>query len=211
MPRSAPRLVLAALVGALIAIPISVYAAHSFTDVPDDNTFHDDIAWLADVGVTKGCNPPVNSEFCPEREVTRGQMAAFTHRFAEYLLPTSNFAFGSEWGDTSRPTEKRMAAAVELKSQGTVLAFGGARFSATTSEANCWLVWQRAPFDPNGGVKMSGSERVVPPGDHDAISCQTSGAIALDPGAYYVHLVVDGGMGATLGAGSLQVLAVPFH
>lgn len=70
------------LVTGLLLIPIAVYAAHNFTDVPDSNTFHNDIAWLADAGVTKGCNPPANSDYCPKDNVTREQMAAFMHRLA---------------------------------------------------------------------------------------------------------------------------------
>jgi hypothetical protein len=75
--------VVSAVVGALVAVPVAVYASHSFTDVSDSNTFHDDIAWLKDSGVTKGCNPPENTEYCPDDNVTRGQMAAFMRRLAE--------------------------------------------------------------------------------------------------------------------------------
>lgn len=39
-----------------------------------------DIAAIADEGITKGCNPPANTQFCPERPVTRGEMAAFLVR-----------------------------------------------------------------------------------------------------------------------------------
>ncbi|MEA3511733.1 MAG: S-layer homology domain-containing protein, partial [Actinomycetota bacterium] len=39
-----------------------------------------DIEWLADQGITKGCNPTANTRFCPDQGVTRGQMAAFLHR-----------------------------------------------------------------------------------------------------------------------------------
>lgn len=46
----------------------------------DQSTFEADIDKLATAGVTKGCNPPVNDEFCPTVNVTRGQMAAFLHR-----------------------------------------------------------------------------------------------------------------------------------
>lgn len=31
-------------------------------------------------GITVGCNPPLNNEFCPERHITRGEMAAFIAR-----------------------------------------------------------------------------------------------------------------------------------
>ena len=53
-----------------------------FTDVPNSNIFHGDISWLADAGVTLGCNPPANDAFCPGDNVTREQMAAFMRRLA---------------------------------------------------------------------------------------------------------------------------------
>jgi hypothetical protein len=67
----------------LTIMPLASYAADKFNDVPDSNIFHNDIAWLADAGVTKGCNPPANDEFCPGSSVTREQMAAFMRRLAE--------------------------------------------------------------------------------------------------------------------------------
>jgi hypothetical protein len=51
----------------------------SFSD-DDDSVFEADIEWLAQQGITKGCNPPVNDMFCPSDPTTRGQMAAFFHR-----------------------------------------------------------------------------------------------------------------------------------
>jgi hypothetical protein len=71
------------LLTAIIVAPTAVWAADQFTDVPDSNVFHDDIGWLADAGVTFGCNPPDNTLFCPDANVTRGQMAAFMHRLAD--------------------------------------------------------------------------------------------------------------------------------
>ncbi|MCP4306312.1 MAG: hypothetical protein GY788_15890 [bacterium] len=54
-----------------------------FTALADVATsiFVEDIVWLADEGITRGCNPPGNDLFCPETAVTRGQMAAFLVRF----------------------------------------------------------------------------------------------------------------------------------
>jgi hypothetical protein len=77
--------VLTATISALIAVPTAVWASHSFNDVPSSNTFHADIAWLSDANVTRGCNPPTNTEFCPDDPVTREQMAAFMRRLAQYL------------------------------------------------------------------------------------------------------------------------------
>jgi hypothetical protein len=59
-----------------------------FSDVSRKNIFVNDIEWLADKGVTKGCNPPTNSRYCPDKTVTRGQMAAFVARVLG--LPGSN-------------------------------------------------------------------------------------------------------------------------
>ena len=55
IPKRWVRVALIVTTTALIVAPLSAIASHSFTDVPDSNTFHADIAWLADAGVTKGC------------------------------------------------------------------------------------------------------------------------------------------------------------
>jgi hypothetical protein len=48
----------------------------------DDDTsiFEADIDKLATAGITKGCNPPANTHYCPKLPVDRGAMAAFLHR-----------------------------------------------------------------------------------------------------------------------------------
>ncbi|MDJ0792113.1 MAG: S-layer homology domain-containing protein [Acidimicrobiia bacterium] len=52
-----------------------------FVDVPRSHLFFDEIEWLADRGITVGCNPSEgNTEFCPDDRVTRGQFAAFMKR-----------------------------------------------------------------------------------------------------------------------------------
>ena len=52
----------------------------------DDNgsEFEDDINRIADAGISKGCNPPSNNQFCPDSRVNRGQMAAFLVRARGY-------------------------------------------------------------------------------------------------------------------------------
>jgi hypothetical protein len=50
----------------------------------DETSVHeDDIDKLFEAGITKGCNPPLNDEYCPQREITRGEMAAFLRRNLE--------------------------------------------------------------------------------------------------------------------------------
>lgn len=70
-------------IAVLIATPLVVMAADAFDDVPNSNVHHDDITWLKEAGVTVGCNPPANTEFCPGDPVLRQQMASFMRRLAE--------------------------------------------------------------------------------------------------------------------------------
>ena len=53
-----------------------------FTD-DDGSPFEADIDKLATAGITLGCNPPLNDQFCPTESVTRAQMAAFLNRALE--------------------------------------------------------------------------------------------------------------------------------
>lgn len=68
----------------------------SFDDVPEDHLFHGEIVWLATQGITRGCNPPQNTRFCPEESVTRGQMAAFLHRTLDLGSTDENFFVDDE-------------------------------------------------------------------------------------------------------------------
>jgi len=67
----------------VMLVPATAFGSHDFTDVPDEHVFHSHISWLLDAGVTLGCNPPANDQYCPEDNVTRGQMAAFMKRLSE--------------------------------------------------------------------------------------------------------------------------------
>lgn len=54
----------------------------------DGSQFETDIERIAAAGITLGCNPPANNEFCPTQVVTRGAMAAFLARALK--LPSGN-------------------------------------------------------------------------------------------------------------------------
>lgn len=66
-------------------------AAGTFID-DDGNTHEPNIEAIAADGITRGCNPPTNNLYCPEDEVTRGEMAAFIVRALE---PTDDG--GQDW------------------------------------------------------------------------------------------------------------------
>jgi SpoIID/LytB domain protein len=72
----------------LIAIP-------RFDDVSSDHTFAGEILGLHELGVTTGCTP---ARYCPDRGVTRGEMAAFLVRALGLTLVPVADTFGDDNG-----------------------------------------------------------------------------------------------------------------
>jgi micrococcal nuclease len=87
------------LTAGLVALAVLLSAGIAWAALPPGGTFTDDdghtfegaIEAIAAEGITRGCNPPANTEFCPEDQVTRGQMAIFIAR--AYNLPVANVDF----------------------------------------------------------------------------------------------------------------------
>jgi hypothetical protein len=49
--------------------------------IDDEDSPHEaKINAIGAVGVSRGCTPPTNDRYCPDRIVNRGEMAAFFHR-----------------------------------------------------------------------------------------------------------------------------------
>ena len=66
--------------------------------VDDDASVHEGgIEVIAAAGITVGCNPPDNDEFCPTDQLTRGQGAAFFRR-ALNLRPSADDFFTDDAG-----------------------------------------------------------------------------------------------------------------
>jgi hypothetical protein len=61
------------------ALDLAATGQDSFTD-DSGSVFQDEINRLAAAGITRGCNPPDNDQFCPDDTITREQMAAFLVR-----------------------------------------------------------------------------------------------------------------------------------
>lgn len=87
----------------------TVYLGTDFLDTRM-SIFRTDIAWMSAIGVTRGCNPPVNDLFCPDGDVTRGQMAAFINRQLD-LAPTSEDFFVDDANSVFEDDINRLAAA----------------------------------------------------------------------------------------------------
>ncbi len=83
-----PDLVSNTVYGTRIQADLAVMAAR-FED-SHISIFDRDIVWLAAEGITKGCNPPANTMFCPQLDVSRAQMAAFLTRAFDYTVDQPN-------------------------------------------------------------------------------------------------------------------------
>ncbi|HKX75246.1 MAG TPA: S-layer homology domain-containing protein [Acidimicrobiia bacterium] len=92
------------------ALPAGALAVRgAFID--DDTSVHESaIDAIAAQGIAKGCNPPTNNRFCPNDNVTRGQMAAFLAR-AEELSPTGVDFFSDDGSSIFEGDINRLAAA----------------------------------------------------------------------------------------------------
>lgn len=99
------------LLGTMPGDPSAAVPWQGFEDVPPSNVFYDDIAWLHEEGITKGCNPPTNELFCPEDLVTRGQMAAFLGRALHLPPSTSTNWFNDDDGSVFEGDIDRLASA----------------------------------------------------------------------------------------------------
>ena len=61
------------------ALELDPVEGSSFVDTAG-SVFSADIEKLASTGLTRGCNPPANDRFCPERTITRAEFATFLAR-----------------------------------------------------------------------------------------------------------------------------------
>lgn len=187
------------MLAVLLAIPAAVYASHQFTDVPSSNTFHEDIAWLADNGITKGCNPPANTEFCPGDPVTRGQMAAFMRRFHAKFITGPQGAFtavgiGVASRQDSDPPSSGNGVVDGLSMNLNIPVSGVLVVTATVDMAN------ETESDAFGcGINTGGSTdlalgnswRFVDLTANAYDTCSTQSAIAASPGSQLVRVVMS--------------------
>jgi Calcineurin-like phosphoesterase/S-layer homology domain len=101
-------LAITALLG-LVSVAAALPPGGTFTD--DDNNIHEGaIEAIAAEGITRGCNPPSNTRFCPNRAVTRGEMAAFLSRTFELSDRAPN-PFLDDDGSIFEADIERLAAA----------------------------------------------------------------------------------------------------
>ncbi len=91
------------------ALELPDTGANYFTD-DNGHTFEGGINRLRAAEITQGCNPPANNRFCPDREMTRGEMAAMLARAFNYPVSTQD-RFTDDDGHIFESAIQRIAAA----------------------------------------------------------------------------------------------------
>jgi hypothetical protein len=206
------KVLLIVALATLMAVPVVAIAADRFNDVPTTNVFHDDIGWLASVGVTLGCNPPANDDFCPDDPVKRQQMAAFIRRFAAYLgaedgvvdaaddadtvdgyhaTELSPVVAGANWDidATAAPLNEETIAEVTITAPADGVLVMNATGDSWNGTGDVWCTFQLdagALFPP--GMERGYVDHVQ---DSEA-DCVTSGIAEVTAGDHTVGLVYDG-------------------
>jgi glucose/arabinose dehydrogenase len=108
------RLVLAIVLALLtFAAPVGASPAPggSFTD-DDGNTHEATIEAIATIGVTRGCNPPLNDHYCPGDTVRRDQVAAFIVRALDLPAAPPGDPFTDDSGIFEDDIERLAAAGI---------------------------------------------------------------------------------------------------
>jgi hypothetical protein len=188
-------LFLTLVVAVAIAIPAVVVAGHQFNDVSGTHTFHNDITWLADEGITRGCNPPANTEFCPDDPVTRGQMSAFMKRFHDRFIAQGSPVIGvaSAGRSNSAPPSAGNGVVEGLTMDLQIPEFGFIVIEASVD------MWNDATSDAFGcginagdapDLAQSDSWRVVDLTANFGDTCSTATGFLISPGSQKVRVVV---------------------
>jgi hypothetical protein len=92
------------------ALQLPSSSTNPFVDT-SESVHIDTINALAAAGITKGCDPPENTLFCPDRAVTRAEMAAFMVRAFGYTEGATTDYFTDDDGIVFEADINRLAAA----------------------------------------------------------------------------------------------------
>lgn len=119
---------------------------------------------MKDNNITVGCNPPANDRYCPEDNVTRGEMATFLKRFAENTVADAATLQGLDPTDLAPVS---IVGGVDALSTGPIGSFAnipGAYTTITVPPGQTALVIARFTAESScttGGASNYGSVRLV--------------------------------------------------
>lgn len=144
------------------------YVPAPFADISGSIHF-DDIVYIADLEITKGCNPPTNTNYCPDAAVSRGQMAAFLVRALGLTDDGGKDWFTDDNGSVFETDINRLAAAGITRG----CTADGTRFcpadSVTRGEMAAFLVRSWGYDDPGAGDWFTDDNDSIFAGDIDRL------------------------------------------
>jgi S-layer homology domain len=190
----------AVVVAVMLAIPATLYASHQFNDVTNSHTFHEAISWMADNGITQGCNPPANTNYCPENPVTRGQMAGFMKRFYDNLVAGGGIGLGFAFRSPGTPPDNGSGVVEGLTMNLNIPQEGALFIQGSLQMANF------SEFDAfSCGINFGTPTNTAEPDSWRDIdltaaflaSCDTVTAIPVLPGRQVVRLITSGALAST--------------
>jgi hypothetical protein len=225
MPRLVTRgvpLAATVVLTVVISVPVSVWASHRFSDVPDSHTFHNAIDWLADNGITVGCNPPANDRYCPDDFVTRGEMAAFMKRLAERQVVDADAVDGFDAAllapraaydrvaDVPPGPTATLSVDVDAPAPGVLLISGGvdAQGFVTLDDYGCNLEVDNVLLPGTAMESRVDGNTTINTNEN----CVAIGAIAVAAGGHSVDLEIVGvGPDTNLGGATVWAVWIPFE
>lgn len=145
MQRPRPRrlVTILAAVGVL-SVPIAAFATHVFDDVDDGSVHAPGIHYVADAGITLGCDA---NNYCPSDSLTRAQMGTFLYRSSGNDPATPPSVNAASIASIEQVTDSNAIAGSQVNTAsvscpaGTAVSGGGA---STTGQAN----WRMAVSRP---------------------------------------------------------------
>jgi len=191
---------LAVVVAVLMAVPLTLYASHQFQDVPNSHTFHTAIDFMAANGITQGCNPPANTNYCPDDPVTRGQMAGFLKRFHDTFVAGGGIGLGLAIREPSAPPDGGSGVVDQLVMNLNIPQSGALVLQSSLQLANFTAQDALAcgiNFGTATNTVFPSSFRFVDLITPSVATCDTMTAVGVDPGSLIVRLVVLEALGTT--------------
>jgi hypothetical protein len=166
IPRRGAKIMLVMVIIVAVLAPVAVIAAGgTFTD-DDTSVFEADIEWMASTGITFGCNPPDNDNYCPTKAVNRGQMAAFMHRLAANQVVDAATAITADSATTAGDADTvdgkdavdfvgtnasiKLFAAATFENNGAIRSSAGPVTAATSLGSGEYRVNFSEPFETSG-------------------------------------------------------------
>ena len=206
-------------------------ATSTFTDI-DGSVHAADIGALAAAGITKGCNPPDNTRYCPKNPVTREQMASFLTRALDLtpiapppplpdvspdplvVIGTENWLYFSETVDqVCHPTSVFGRAVVEAAKAKAVVEASGRTFVYSIAPNKAAIYSGTVPAgDWSGSCAEQNSDRLRAAFATAADPARVELWDVFDADSRQLHFKHDthwNGEGALVGSEQIAALAAP--